>query len=81
MRTGRQPLLDGAFFRLTVEQSFSGLAPVAIDLFGFHLPLLCNFRSQLVVVVAGRNVCVALVAFDATVTEHSILIVGQSDRL
>ncbi len=81
MRTSRQALLDGALFRLAVEQSLAGLAAAAIDVLGFHFPLLCNFRSQLVVIVLGRNVCLALVAFDATVTEHSKLIIGQPGRL
>ncbi len=80
MRTCRQIPLDSAFLRVAVEESFVGLAAVTINFLGFHLPLLCDFRSQLVVIVPGRNVCVALIAFDATVTEHSKLIIGQPGR-
>ena len=81
MRTSRQALLDGALFRLAVEQSFAGLAAVTVNLLGLHLPPFRNFRPQPVVIVLGSNVRLALAAFDATVAEHSIFIIGQPDRL
>jgi hypothetical protein len=81
MRASRQPLFDGAFLRLAIEQRFVRLAAVTIDLLSLHLPLLRNLRFQLVVIVPGRNVGLALIAFDATVTERGIFIIGQCGQL
>lgn len=77
VRASRKILLYGTFFGLAVEQCPFGFAAVTIQLPGVHIPLLCDFRSQIVVIVLRGDIDVTLVTLQAAVGNHVELVAVQ----
>ena len=81
VRAGGKILLYGTFFGLAIKKCPFGFAAFAIQLLGVHLPLLCHFSSQLVVVVLRSDIDVTLIALQAAVSNHREIIAVQHGLL